>query len=128
MRKQILVVDDEISIHKLLEFTLAKEYNVVIKQNGAEALLWLEDGNKPDLIISDLEMPYIDGESLIRNLKISGFYRDTPVILMSGSNDLESIVERMPYKADRIFKKPFNPTEINSFITASFHNYELSNR
>lgn len=127
MRKQILVVDDEPSIHKLLDFTLSKDYNVVIKHNGAEALSWLEEGNKPDLIISDLEMPYIDGESLIRNLKISGYYRDTPVILISGATNLENIVEQMLYKADCYFKKPFNPVELNSCINASLHDYKPSN-
>src|SRR6476660_7736966 len=109
MKRQILVVDDELSILKLLNFILSKEYNLIIKQNGADAISWLEDGNDPDLIISDLEMPYIDGGSFIRNLKISGFYRDTPVILLSGADNLETIVEQMPYRADYFFKKPFNP-------------------
>jgi len=128
MKKQILVVDDELSILKLLHFILSKDYDLVIKQNGAEAISWLEDGNDPDLIISDLEMPYIDGGSFIRNLKISGFYRDTPVILLSGSDNLEAIVKQMPHKADCFLKKPFNPAELKSSITASLLHYELTNR
>jgi len=117
MRKQILVVDDELSILKLLNFILSKDYDLVIKQNGADAISWLEDGNDPALIISDLEMPYIDGESFIRNLKISGFYRDTPVILLSGADNLDTKVSRMPFQADCYFKKPFNPTELKSSIS-----------
>ena len=61
VRKQILVVDDEVSILKLLNFIVSKDYDFVIKQNGVDAISWLEDGNDPALIISDLEMPYIDG-------------------------------------------------------------------
>jgi len=117
MRKQILVVDDELSILKLLNFILSKDYDLVIKQNGADAISWLEDGNDPALIISDLEMPYIDGGSFIRNLKISGFYRDTPVILLSGADNLDNIVSRMPFQADCYFKKPFNPAELKSSIS-----------
>src|ERR1700755_2243512 len=117
MKKQILIVDDELSILKLLNFILSKEYDLIIKQNGVDAIRWLEDGNSPDLIISDLQMPYLDGSSFIRNLRISGYYRDTPVILLSGASDLESIVKQMPFRADRFFKKPFNPTELKSFIT-----------
>ena len=117
MRKQILVVDDELSILKLLNFILSKDYDLVIKQNGADAISWLEDGNDPALIISDLEMPYIDGGSFIRNLKISGFYRDTPVILLSGADNLDNIVSRMPFQADCYFKKPFNPTELKISIS-----------
>jgi DNA-binding response OmpR family regulator len=116
MKKQILVVDDELSILKLLNFILSKDYNLVIKQNGADAISWLEDGNDPALIISDLEMPYIDGGSFIRNLKISGFYRDTPVILLSGADNLEKVVEQMPFQADCFFKKPFNPAELKLSI------------
>lgn len=117
MRKQILVVDDELSILKLLNFILSKDYDLVIKQNGADAISWLEDGNDPALIISDLEMPYIDGGSFIRNLKISGFYRNTPVILLSGADNLDNIVSTMPFQADCYFKKPFNPAELKTSIS-----------
>ena len=125
MKKQILVVDDELSILKLLNFILSKDYDLVIKQNGADAISWLEDGNDPALIISDLEMPYIDGESFIRNLKISGFYRDTPVILLSGADNLENIVAKMPFQADCYFKKPFNPAELKLSITDALLKYDV---
>ncbi len=118
MKKQILVVDDEISAAKLLNFVLSNEYDVVIKNHGADAITWLEDGNNPALIISDLEMPYIDGGSFIRNLKISGYYRNTPVILISGAENLENMVAHMPFQADRFFKKPFNPAELKSSIAS----------
>lgn len=121
MKKQILVVDDEPSILKLLNFILSSDYEVVVKPNGAEAISWLEEGNDPALIISDLEMPLIDGESLIRNLRISDFYRKTPIILLSGADDLEIKVEKMAYRADRFIKKPFNPAELKSTIAASLN-------
>ncbi|MXV16182.1 response regulator [Hufsiella ginkgonis] len=117
MKKQILIVDDEISILKLLNFLLSRDYDLVIKQNGAEAMSWLEEGNDPSIIISDLMMPYIDGSSFIRNLKVSGFYRETPIILLSGADDLEAIVKDMPFKADRYLKKPFNPTDLKTYIS-----------
>lgn len=128
MRKQILIVDDELSIHKILTFILSEDYDLVIKENGAEALSWLESGNNPDLIISDLEMPFIDGESFIRNLKISGLFNDTPVILISGAENLKCIVQQMAYKADCYFKKPFDPVELKSTIIASLLHHDLTNR
>jgi CheY-like chemotaxis protein len=127
IRKQILVVDDELSILKLLNFILSKDYDLVIKQNGADAISWLEDGNDPALIISDLEMPYIDGGSFIRNLKISGFYRDTPVILLSGADNLDNIVSKMPFQADCYFKKPFNPAELKSSISEALSYSDVRN-
>lgn len=116
-KKEILVVDDEPSILKLLNFILSANYTLVIKTSGIEAIAWLEEGNDPDLIISDLMMPYFDGSSMIKNLKISGFYRNTPVILLSGAEDLEEKVKEMPFKIDRFLEKPFNPAILKSHIT-----------
>lgn len=116
-KKTILVVDDEPSILKLLNFILSSEYTLVIKTSGIEAIAWLEEGNDPDLIISDLMMPYFDGSTLIKNLKISGFYRNTPVILLSGADDLEEKVKEMSFKIDSFLEKPFNPTILKSHIT-----------
>lgn len=117
MKKQILIVDDELSILKLLNFVLSKEYNLIIKNSGVEAISWLEQGNDPELIISDLQMPYFDGSSFIRNLKISGYYRDTPVILLSGADDLEDRVSKMNFKVESFMQKPFNPTTLKSVIS-----------
>ncbi len=117
LRKLILIVDDEPSILKLLNFILSSTYELVIKTSGIEAIAWLEEGNDPDLIISDLMMPYFDGSSLIRNLKISGFYRNTPVILLSGADDLSEKVEAMTFRVDRYLQKPFNPTALKSSIS-----------
>jgi CheY-like chemotaxis protein len=117
LRKLILIVDDEPSILKLLNFILSSTYELVIKTSGIEAIAWLEEGNDPDLIISDLMMPYFDGSSLIRNLKISGFYRNTPVILLSGADDLSEKVEAMTFTVDRYLQKPFNPTALKTSIS-----------
>lgn len=125
MKKQILIVDDEITILKLLNFVLAQEYDLVIKTSGVEALSWLEEGNSPALILSDLEMPYFDGSSFIYNLKISGFYRDTPVIILSGANNLEERVAQMPFKLDAFVSKPFNPAQLKEAIHNVFQTYEL---
>lgn len=116
MKKQILVVDDDVSILKLLNFILSKEYAVVMKTSGIEAFSWLEEGNYPELIISDLQMPYFDGTSFIRNLKISGFYRDTPVIVLSGADDIKEQVEKMSFAVEGYLNKPFNPTILKSTI------------
>lgn len=119
-KKQILVVDDDVSILKLLNFILSKEYNVVMKSSGMDAFGWLEEGNFPELIISDLQMPYFDGTSFIRNLKISGFYRDTPVIVLSGAHDIKEQVERMSFAVEGYINKPFNPASLKDTINNVF--------
>ena len=116
-RSVILIIDDEPSILKLLNFILSSTYDLVIKTSGIEAIAWLEEGNDPDLIISDLMMPYFDGSSLIKNLKLSGFYRNTPVIILSGADDLAQKVESMSFNVECYLQKPFNPTALKTSIS-----------
>ena len=123
-KKQILIVDDEVSILKLLNFVLSPDYDLVIKTSGVEALSWLEEGNSPELILSDLEMPYFDGSSFIYKLKISGFCRDTPVVILSGASNLSERVSLMPFQLDDFIPKPFNPTQLKAAISNVFKKYD----
>ncbi len=116
MKPQILIVDDDIIILRLLNFILSPLYNIVSKSSGIDAFRWLEEGNHPDLIISDLLMPYFSGTSFVRNLKVSGFYRDTPVIVLSGAERLGEIINEMPFKVEGYLQKPFNPASLKSII------------
>jgi len=127
MKKTLLIVDDDLSILKLLNFILSKDYDVVVKNNGIDAFSWLEDGNMPELIISDLQMPYFDGQSFVKNVKISGFYRDIPVILLSAAHDLNEQVSKMPFKVDAYIHKPFKPSELKLAINQLLQVYESSN-
>ncbi len=115
-KKRILLVDDEIAILKLLEFILKKDYELVIKNNGFDALTWLDSGNIPDLIISDMDMPYFDGADFVKSLKVSGYYRDVPVIVLSGLETLENIKSKIPYEINGLMTKPFNPSILKDKI------------
>ncbi|WP_026903393.1 response regulator [Pedobacter glucosidilyticus] len=108
-KKKILLVDDELAILKLLEFILKDDYELIIRNNGFDALSWLDNGNIPDLIISDMEMPYFDGAELVKSIKVSGFYRDIPLIVLSGSESIENIKTKIPYEISGLMAKPFNP-------------------
>lgn len=115
-KKKILIVDDEISVLKLLQFILKDEYEPIIKQSGIEALSTLNKGEIPDLIISDVEMPFFSGVEFIKSLKTSGYFRDIPVIVLSGSDSTENIQAKIPYIINGIMLKPFNPTNLKSVI------------
>ncbi|MCF8235771.1 MAG: response regulator [Bacteroidales bacterium] len=84
MKKKILVIDDELSIRMLLENFLKKDYDVVTKNDGMEALKWMEDGNIPDLVVADIQMPNLDGYEFIKNIRASGYFKDIPLIMLSG--------------------------------------------
>ncbi|MFN0290611.1 response regulator [Pedobacter helvus] len=115
-KKLILLVDDEITVLKLLEFILKKDYDLVIHNNGLEAISWMDEGHLPDLIISDLEMPYVDGLDFVRSLKTSGYYRDIPIILLSAAYSLDDLVQKLPYNFDLLVPKPFNPSKLKETI------------
>ncbi|CAN5401637.1 response regulator [soil metagenome] len=116
MKLQVLIIDDDASILRLLSFILSKDYDLVIKNSGLEALAWLEEGNSPALAICDLDMPYIDGQTMIKNLKISGIHRDIPVIILSASDRLAEEVNKMDFAVNGFIQKPFNPVVLKAAI------------
>jgi CheY-like chemotaxis protein len=91
MKPTILVMDDEKIIRLFLEKTLGKKYELVIKENGFEGLNWLKEGNNPDVIISDLHMPYLNGYELLNEIQSDVVLRNIPVIMLSG---MESYLEK----------------------------------
>ena len=115
-KKKILIVDDEVSVLKLLQFILKDEYEPIIRQSGIEALSTLNNGNIPDLIISDVEMPFFSGLVFFKSLKTSGYFRYIPVIVLSGSDTPENIQAKIPYILNGILLKPFNPTYLKEVI------------
>lgn len=112
MRKQILVVDDEPSILELLRFIFTKQYDTVLKGNGYDAMLWLEMGNIPDLIILDMEMPYLNGAEFLKAVKVSGIFKDIPIIVLSVTANANMVSEIEMSNIPHYMKKPFNPTTL----------------
>lgn len=113
MKKNILVIDDEITIRTLLEKFLSQSYEVTALSNGQEGLNWLQTGNLPDLMIVDLEMPNMNGYELVENVRASGFFSSIPILMLSG---IDSSIERVKcYKlgANDFMIKPFNPEELS---------------
>lgn len=113
MKKKILVIDDELSIRMLLENFLKKNYDVVTKNDGMEALKWMEDGNIPDLVVADIQMPNLDGYEFIKNIRASGYFKDIPLIMLSGIESSSEKVKCLKLGANDYIVKPFNPEELS---------------
>lgn len=124
-KAQILVVDDNPVMLKFLHNLLSEHYEVVSKVSAISAFRWLEEGNYPSLIISDLMTPGMDNMSFVKNLKISGFYRDTPIILLSAVLKTGQVFQAPGFKIDAFFSKPFNPVKlkdtIGELISVKYH-------
>lgn len=113
MKKNVLIIDDELSIRILLENYLKKDYNVVTKNDGMDALKWMEEGNIPDLIVADIQMPNLDGNEFIKNISASGFFKHIPIIMLSGIESSTEKIKCLKLGADDYIVKPFNPEELS---------------
>jgi len=114
--KTILIVDDHDSIRMILGSVLGKTYNVVTKKDGIEALAWFRTGNIPDLILLDMLMPRLDGIAFLRNIRSSGFFKDIPVLVVSGKENSKYIDQCNRLGVDGYLTKPFNPQELREKI------------
>ena len=74
MSKSILIVDDKPEIAKVITIQLSRDYNVHSEGNPIEALAWMHAGNIPDLIISDVNMPEMDGRTFLKSKFHVQFY------------------------------------------------------
>jgi two-component system chemotaxis response regulator CheY len=110
--KTILIVDDKPELARIVQQFLSKSYEVFIKTNGMEAFSWMEQGNIPDLIISDINMPEMDGEEFLKQLKNSGFFSTIPVFMLSSIEETGEKVKFLKLGADDYIVKPFNPEEL----------------
>ena len=114
--KTILILDDHDSIRMILGNVLKKNHRVVTKKDGIEALAWFRNGNIPDLILLDMQMPRLNGITFLQNLKSSGFFKKIPVLVLSGNDNPEYLEKCHQLGIRGYLTKPFNPTELRNTI------------
>jgi two-component system alkaline phosphatase synthesis response regulator PhoP len=111
----ILVVEDELPISEIISTILSSvDYQVLVARNGQEALVCLDEGERPDLILSDIMMPVMDGRELCKKLQAHPGHSSIPVILMSTA--LTSI-NLDGCKHSAFLKKPFAVDELLSKVS-----------
>jgi len=106
--RMVLVVDDSPSIRKLIGKALAKAgFQVMCVENGKEALKFLNRCT-PDMILSDLHMPELDGLGLCKNVHANKDLNQIPFIIMSSDGDRAKMRQLLQYGASAYLVKPFN--------------------
>jgi DNA-binding NtrC family response regulator len=113
---KVLVVDDEAAMREVLEMRLTEwGFHVVVAGDGAEARL-LAERERPDVVISDVQLPELSGLALLQLLKTGD--RDRPVILITAYGSIDEAVEAMKLGAHDFLTKPLDYAKLRATLAA----------
>jgi two-component system chemotaxis response regulator CheY len=112
MAKSVLIVDDSTSMRQMVSFTMKEAgFDVIEGGNGQEALNHVE-GKSVNLVITDLNMPVMDGMTLIRALRAKPEFKFTPILMLTTESQQEKKLEGKAAGATGWIVKPFNPDQL----------------
>jgi signal transduction histidine kinase len=108
---EVLVVEDNGEMRRLLAYLLGREYRVRQARNGREALECVRE-QVPDLVLADVMMPEMSGTELCRAMKESPGLRGVPIVIITSKAEQEMKIEGLELGADDYVTKPFHPREL----------------
>lgn len=109
---RVLIVDDSASMRMLIRHTLTSQgFHVDQAEDGVAALGWL-CANDPDVIITDINMPRMDGFGLIERVRAEDRHRDRPILVLSTENSDEKKERARKAGATGWIVKPFQPEKL----------------
>ena len=112
MSKRLLIVDDEPNVLRAVAAVLRGEsFEVSTARNGREALALVAQ-NPPDLIVSDVRMPGMDGYALARRLRSAPNYALIPIVFLTAKGETNDRIEGFRSGVDAYLTKPFEPDEL----------------
>ncbi|MCB8933441.1 MAG: response regulator [Fimbriimonadaceae bacterium] len=116
MSLKVLVCDDERHIVRLIQVNLERQgYQVVTAFDGKEGLEKIRS-EKPNLVVLDVMMPYMDGFEVLKTLRRDPETESLPVIMLTAKAQDKDVFEGYHYGADMYLTKPFNPMELVTFV------------
>jgi two-component system chemotaxis response regulator CheY len=115
-KTSILLVDDSVSMREMVGFTLkGAGYEVSQAEDGVEALKFAQ-GNTVDLVITDINMPNMDGITLIKELRALPAYKFIPILTLTTENSTEKKQQGKIAGATGWIVKPFDPDHLLSTV------------
>lgn len=113
MPKHILIVDDSKTVRNLVAFILKKEgFKVTSAEDGLDGVEKLYAAEHVDLIVTDVNMPRMDGLTFIKTLREQEAYRDTPIIVLSTEGQDKDIETGLTMGANLYMVKPAQPEKM----------------
>jgi class 3 adenylate cyclase len=114
----VLVVDDDPLNRAMLSMSLTAEGHAVLEAGDGAAAIDLLAGNRVDLVLTDIEMPVLDGYGLLRHRADDDELRAIPFIVLSGVEEMASIVDCIKLGAEDYLHKPFDPVLLHARVGA----------
>lgn len=114
-RELMLLVEDNKELRQFLVSIFAADYRIIEAENGEQGLR-LAQQQEPDIIISDVMMPVMDGISMTRELRSNLITSHIPLILLTAKTSVESQLEGLEYGADAYITKPFSATYLKARV------------
>jgi two-component system alkaline phosphatase synthesis response regulator PhoP len=122
--KRILVVDDERHIVRLIQVNLEREgYQVLTAFDGKDGLQKAKT-EKPDLVVLDVMMPYMDGFEVLKSMKADPAMSEIPVIMLTAKAQDADVFRGWASGVDCYLTKPFNPMELLTFVRRIFQSFD----
>ena len=110
-KRQILLAEDDDMLASLLNYRLEKGgYDVVLKNDGKQVKSWLNE-SLPDIIVSDIMMPYFSGIELVDYIR-NELKSTIPIILISSASNEENVLSAFEMGANDFISKPVSPSEL----------------
>ncbi|MBD0833242.1 hybrid sensor histidine kinase/response regulator transcription factor [Aestuariibaculum sediminum] len=110
-KKTILIVEDNLDLQAFLKELLVQEYNILLAENGAEGYHYAKS-NFPDLILSDIMMPKMDGIEMCMMLQEDPLTKHIPVVMLTAKNSTNAKISGLKSGAIEYINKPFNTNEL----------------
>lgn len=111
----VLIIEDHVDMRDFIRQQLADEYRIMEAFNGRDGLKKAKS-HSPDLIITDLMMPQLDGITLCKKLKTNIHTSHIPVIMLTAKAGIENKIEGLETGADDYLTKPFNAAELKARV------------
>ncbi|CUS31491.1 response regulator [Candidatus Nitrospira nitrificans] len=110
MNRTALIVDDSRTMRQMVAFTLTNAgFTVIEAEDGKVAVKKVSGGVKMDIVVTDLNMPEMDGITLIKELRKMNTFKFTPILMLTTESTVEKKKEGKEAGATGWIVKPFNP-------------------
>lgn len=121
MERSILIVDDDSGIRGTLEEMFKKAgYRVATAANGMHAMTKLKSGFHPQMVLTDLIMPGMNGHDFMKAMRAEALFKDLPVMLMTGTQERALLMDTVNLGVVNLFIKPLNFSDVLKKTEAFF--------